>query len=116
MKEGDVVLVAMPQANGTLKNRPTIVLREMPPFQDMLVCGISTQLRQEATNFDEIISPTDSDFRASNLVGKSLIRLGFLTVVPQSQIVGTIGSISSTRHQGLLKKLSDYLIKNFEVE
>jgi len=40
MKEGDVVLVAMPQADGSVKNRPTIVLREMPPFQDMLVCGV----------------------------------------------------------------------------
>ncbi len=111
MKEGDVVIVAMPQADGSIKNRPTVILCEMPPFQDMLVCGISTQLRQEVKNFDEVISPTDTDFKTSSLVGKSLIRLGFLTVVPQSQIVGVIGSISSTRHQRLLKKLSDYLIK-----
>ncbi|MCE7990115.1 MAG: transcriptional regulator [Caldilinea sp. CFX5] len=111
MKEGDVVIVAMPQANGTVKNRPAIILREMPPFQDMLVCGVSTQLHQEVKNFDETISPTDSDFLASSLVGKSLIRLGFLTVVPQSQIVGAIGSISSTRHRRLLEKLGAYLIK-----
>ena len=107
MKEGDVVIVAMPQANGTIKNRPTIALREMPSFQDMLVCGVSTQLHQEVKDFDEIISPTDSDFTASSLVGKSLIRLGFLTVVPQSRIVDVIGSVSSARHQRLLKKLSD---------
>lgn len=111
MKEGDVVIVAMPQANGTTKNRPTIILCEMPPFQDMLVCGVSTQLRQEVKDFDEIISPTDSDFTASSLVGKSLIRLGFLTVVPQSQIVGVIGSISAARHRRLLERLSNYLIR-----
>ena len=111
MKEGDVVIVAMPQANGSVKNRPTVILREMPPFQDMLVCGVSTQLRQEVKNFDEIIAPTDSDFTASSLVGKSLIRLGFLTVVPQSQIIGVIGSISSTRHRRLLETLSSYLIR-----
>ncbi len=111
MKEGDIVIVAMPQANGSVKNRPTIILREMPLFQDMLVCGVSTQLRQEVKDFDEIISPTDSDFTASSLAGKSLIRLGFLTVVPQSQIVGVIGSISSARHRRLLEKLSDYLIQ-----
>ena len=40
-------------------------------------------------------------------VGKSLIRLGFLTVVPQSRIVDVIGSVSSARHQRLLRKLSD---------
>ena len=111
MKKGDVVIVAMPQADGSVKNRPTIILREMPPFQDMLVCGVSSQLRQEVKDFDEIISPTDIDFTASGLVGKSLIRLGFLTVVPQSQIVGVIGSISSARHQRLLEKLSNYLIQ-----
>lgn len=111
MKEGDVVIVAMPQSDGSVKNRPTIILREMPPFQDMLVCGVSTQLRQEVKDFDEIISPTDSDFKTSSLVGKSLLRLGFLTVVPQSQIVGVIGSISSTRHRRLLKKLSNYLVQ-----
>ena len=61
MKESDVVLVAMPQADGTIKNRPTIVLREMPPFRDMLVCGISSQIHQEVTGFDEMISPAAPD-------------------------------------------------------
>lgn len=66
---------------------------------------------QEVVDFDEIIAPGDSDFAASSLVGKSLIRLGFLTVVPQSKIVGVIGAISLERHRGLLEKLSDYLIQ-----
>lgn len=46
MKEGDVVIVVMPQADGGVKNQPVIFLREMPPFQDALVCGVSSQLRQ----------------------------------------------------------------------
>jgi len=37
MQEGDVVILAMPQANGVIKDRPAIILREMPPFRDMLV-------------------------------------------------------------------------------
>jgi hypothetical protein len=32
MKEGDVVIVAMAQSDGSAKNRPTIILREMPPI------------------------------------------------------------------------------------
>lgn len=43
MKEGDVVIVPMPQADGMVKNRPAIILREMPPFRDLLVSGVSTQ-------------------------------------------------------------------------
>lgn len=32
------------QADGRTRNRPAIVLRIMPPFGDLLVCGISRQL------------------------------------------------------------------------
>ena len=32
MKEGDIVLTSMPQADGKVKNRPAIYLREMPPL------------------------------------------------------------------------------------
>ena len=65
MKEGDVVITPVPQADGTVKNRPAIVLREMPPYKDLLVCGVTTQLHQEVKGFDEVISPTDADFSSS---------------------------------------------------
>lgn len=51
MKEGDVILTPVPQANGIIKNRPAIILREMPPFNDLLVCGVSTQLHQRSHGF-----------------------------------------------------------------
>jgi len=110
MKEGDVIVLPMPQADGVVKNRPAIVSREMPPFGDLLVCGVSTQLRQAAKDFDEVISQSDSDFVPSGLIEESLIRLGFLIVVPRTRIVGSIGSISSERHKRLLQRLSDYLL------
>jgi mRNA interferase MazF len=109
MKEGDVIVVPMPQADGRIKNRPAIILREMPPFQDLLVCGVSTQLRQAAKDFDEVISSSDPDFVSSGLIEKSLIRLGFIVVVPRNRIAGSIGSISSERHTRLLQRLGNYL-------
>lgn len=111
MTEGDVVLTPVAQADGTTKNRPAVFLREMPPFKDLLVYGISTQLRQEVVDFDELILASDADFASSGLKRESLIRLGFLAVVPQSRIAGKIGSISSDRHKRLLEKLSAYLVK-----
>jgi mRNA interferase MazF len=111
MKEGDVILTPVPQADGKIKNRPAVILREIPPYKDFLVCGISTQLNQLVRGFDEIISPKDADFTSSGLKSESLIRLGFLVVLPQRNILGLIGSISLERHQRLLKTLSDYLIK-----
>src|SRR5678815_1959860 len=111
MNQGDVVLTPVPQANGILKNRPAIFLREMPPYRDVLVCGISTQLHQEVKGFDEVVDQTDSDFAATGLRTTSLIRLGFLAVLPRSSVIGSIGSISSERHKRLLTRLSDYLIR-----
>lgn len=80
MKEGDVVLAPLPQADGITKNRPAIALTQMPPFGDWLVCRVSTQLHQEVLDFDEVIEPSHDDFVASGLKAPSLIRLGFLAV------------------------------------
>src|SRR5713226_8286008 len=97
MKEADVVLTPIPQADGIIKNRPAIILRELPPYRDFLVCGVSKQLDKEVRGFDDIISSSDPDFSLSGLKSASLIRLGFLAVLPSSQIIGSIGSISSPR-------------------
>lgn len=109
MKEGDVVLTPVPQADGGVKNRPALVLREMPLYRDVLVCGVSTQLHHYVPNFDELISPDDADFVPSGLVAASLIRLGFLAVLPPTRIAGAIGSVAPERHQRLLGVLSNYL-------
>jgi mRNA interferase MazF len=109
MKEGDVILTPVPQADGELKERPAIFLREMPLYRDLLVCGVSTQLHQYVKDFDEIISPANADFKSSGLRSKSLIRLSFLVVLPRHRVLGSIGSISAERHKRLLRKLSDYL-------
>jgi len=109
MKEGDIVLALLPQTDGRGKYRPAVVLRRMPGFGDLLVCGVSTQLRQEVADFDEVIEPSHPDFKTSGLKAPSLIRLGFLAVLPASSFLGTIGSISGRRHQRLLARLSEYL-------
>ena len=109
MREGDVVLTAFVQKDGQIKNRPAIVLRAMRPFGDLLVCGVSRQLRHRVADFDEIISPADADFASSGLADTSLIRLGFLALLPAAEFLGDIGSISSERHIRLLRRLANYL-------
>jgi len=109
MKEGDILLTALRQADGTVKDRPVVFLRRMPPFRDLLVCGISTQLQQSAPELDETITPSDPDFRASGLKVPSLIRLGYLAVLPSAQFKGRIGRIASARLKRLLARLSDFL-------
>jgi len=109
MTEGDVVLTPLPQADGSIKNRPALLLRELPPFGDFLVCGISTQMRLVVPEFDATVLRSDPDFAASGLVAESVIRLGFLAVVPMTKIPGRIGSVSEERHPTLLRRLAEHL-------
>ena len=109
MKEGDIILTPLPQADGSLKNRPALLLRELPPYGDFLCCGISTQLHQAVPGFDDTIKKTDADFLASGLIADSVVRLGFLAVLARRRILGTIGEIAAERHARLLKRLGKYL-------
>lgn|SRR3990172_7101997 len=112
MKEGDVILTPLAQSDGKVKNRPAIILREMPPYKDFLVCGISTQLHQTVPGFDEMLTIGDDDFVSSGVISDSVIRLGFLAVLPKKKIIGSIGEISPERHKRLLNRLATYLIGN----
>jgi mRNA interferase MazF len=114
MRECDVLLASLPQGDGTIKDRPVLFLKRMPPFQDFLVCGVSSQIQQAVQGFDETIALPDPDFRTSGLKAASLIRLGFLAVLPRSDFKGRIGSVSMTRRNRLLVKLSEFLRQGTE--
>ena len=109
MNEGDIVLAPLPQADGRIKNRPAVLLRRLPPFGDWLVCGVSTQVHQGVADFDELIAPSDPEFANTGLKAASIIRLGFLAVLPEAVLLGTIGSISHDRHHRLLANLCRHL-------
>jgi mRNA interferase MazF len=109
MNEGDIALAPLPQANGQIKNRPVVLLRRLPPFGDFLVCGVSTQVHQRVAGFDEEIALADPDSANSGLKATSLIRLGFLAVLPDSALLGRIGSRSSARRLRLLSNLCRHL-------
>jgi len=91
--------------------RPILLLRELPPYNDFLVCGISSQTNKCVKGFDEIIFAIDPDFVSSGLNTDSVIRFGFLAVIPHKRIIGSIGKISINRYKLLLRRLSNYLIQ-----
>jgi mRNA interferase MazF len=109
VNEGDVVLAVLPQADGRLKNRPAAALRKMPPYDDWLVCRITSQQHREAEGFDDSIRPEHDDYAASGLKAASLIRLGFLAVLPESRLLGAIGTLAPERHRRLLDRLCEHL-------
>ncbi|OFY30475.1 MAG: transcriptional regulator [Bacteroidetes bacterium RIFOXYA12_FULL_35_11] len=111
MTEADIILTPLPQADGQTKLRPALILRIMPGYGDYLVCGISSNLKQNIENFDVIIRKNDSDFGQTGLIKDSIFRLSFLAVLPSEMIVGSIGKVSKNVHVELLKRLSKYLTK-----
>ena len=104
-----MALTPLPQADGRAKPRPAILLRRMPPFGDWLICGVSTQLHQAVAGFDDIIEPAHPDFLPSGLKSASVIRLGFLTVLPADHFLGVLDAISPERHGRLRRRLAAYL-------
>jgi mRNA interferase MazF len=111
LSEGALLLAAIPQADSHVKRRPVLLLRELPGFKDLLVCGVSTQVHQIVEGFDELIRQEDPDFENSGLLSDSVIRLGFLAVIPAAKITKIIGVVSAERHSRILKRLSRYIVK-----
>ena len=110
MSPGDVVLIPLPQLSGPAKLRPALVLTLLPgPYQNVLLCGISTQVHLIQANWDELIQPSDGDFAGSGLHQASAIRLSYLYGADTMEIAGVIGAIESARLDRLRTHLADHL-------
>jgi len=110
-KPGDISLVRFPRVNLQRgKYRPVLLLSKMPgPFDDWLICAITSQLRHKVEEWDEVIEQADDDFKSSGLKVPSLIRLGKLATVEEAVLEGVLGEISSERLRRILKRLGDHL-------
>lgn len=111
--EKRIIVTIFPQ-DSQQKLRPALVLREFPKYNDLLVCGITSQLHQYIKGFDLLIDSQHPDFKNSGLKLPGICRLNMLTMLSKENIVGSIGHISDTAHAALLKNLSHYLVANIK--
>ncbi len=111
MKPGDTVLIRFPQANlETGKLRPALVLAIAPgDHADLLLAMITSRIYQAVPDFDEIISPSDVDYRTTGLKVRSVVRLARIATVAPSVINARLGNISVKRLQEIRNRLSDWL-------
>jgi mRNA interferase MazF len=111
IQEGQIVLFTFPQTNQAEgKMRPALVVRSLPgPHDDWLVCMISSQLRHEVPQVDEVIRETDSDFHQTGLKETSLIRVTRIAVISEDILHGTIGYLSKHRLDLIRSRLSDWV-------
>jgi len=112
MKPGHVVLIRLPQTTGgPAKLRPALVLAILPgPYQNVLICGISTQLQSLQYDWDELLNTNDADFSTSGIHRASAIRLSYLYAADSSEISGVIGRNNSERLLRLRKRLANLLV------
>ena len=108
---GQVILFRFPQADQTeAKLRPALVLRRLPgQYNDWIICMISSQLHQEIPDFDEVITPTDSDFQQSGLKLASVIRISRLAVVNSDVLLGKLGQIDTQRLSRIKQRLANWI-------
>ena len=110
-RPGQLALVRIPQTNlREGKLRPVLIVRRVPgPFDDWLVCMVSSQLRQQVAGFDELVQQDDADFLASGLKQASVLRIGRLAVVDGRILVGAIGEIGNERLSRVQDRLSQWM-------
>ena len=111
IQEGQITLFRFPQTDqASGKLRPALVLRKIPgPYDDWLICMVSSQLSQKLPELDIVLYENDSDFKQSGLKISSVIRISRLAVVSKDILLGSIGSISDER-LGLIKnRLSTWI-------
>ena len=111
MKAGDVVLIQLPQfAGGAPKSRPALVIALLPgSYQNVLICGISTQLQDLQPDWDDRIKRGDADFVRSGLRRTSAIRPSYLYGADAQEVLGVIGRVDSVRLSRVRKRLAELL-------
>jgi mRNA interferase MazF len=111
MKPGDIVLIRYPQTDlKEGKLRPALVIAFAPGrHTDLLLALITSRTYQAVPKFDEIIEPSDSDYAATGLKVRSVVRLARLASVEPSVIIARLGQISPKRLQQVRERLADWL-------
>ena len=111
MKPGDIVLIRFPQTDLQAgKLRPALVVAIAPGrYEDVLLALITSRVYQAVPDFDEIIEPNDSDFDATGLKSRSVVRLARLATVDASVINARLGEVGSHRMVSVRRRLGAWL-------
>lgn len=79
------------------------------PYDDWLVCMVSSRLHQAVSGFDEILRDSDPDFALSGLKVTSVIRISRLAVVEGAGLVGAVGEVRPERLHRVRFRLAEWM-------
>lgn len=105
MNKGDIVLAKMPASGYSFKLRPVLIINIFPPYNDLFVCGISSQIHQHIEGLSFIMRESDDFFEKSGLSKSSVIRINYLATVPASKVFGRLGNVPNDIFKQILTRL-----------
>lgn len=109
MKPGDVVRWTFVQGDGQRKMRPAIILGSVPPFNDWLVCAVSSQMQRAVKDLDIVIDARHPHFNRTGLRMESVVRVAQLTTLPDRVVQGSIGEVSPGTLSEIKERLRNWL-------
>ncbi|MFZ1694265.1 MAG: type II toxin-antitoxin system PemK/MazF family toxin [Flavobacteriales bacterium] len=109
MEAGDVIRWAFVQADGRIKLRPAVLVKSVPPFNDWVICAVSSQLQRYQVQLDVLLDASHPDFRRSGLSFPSVVRCAQLATIPAQQIEGRIGRLSEATITSIQQQLGQWL-------
>jgi mRNA interferase MazF len=80
------------------------------PFDDWLVCMISSQLWHEVSGVDEVVRGADPDFAETGLKTTSVIRATRIAVVSADILLGTIGKLNEERLTRIRTRVANWIL------
>lgn len=114
---GQIALTPFPFTDlSGAKLRPVLLLRPASGRfgNDWLVCMVSSQIHQADENLDEVLGPSDADYRNSGLKAPSVLRPSRLAVLDAALFVGSIGTIGDSRFSGIKNRLARWIAEDYE--
>ena len=111
MKAGDICKVGIVQPDGSVKDRPVVLIKEVPPFNDWIVAVITSKLRNMDPSIDYLLEDSASGFSNTGLRKTSLIRMGLINTVNTRVIKGVIGELPYGVLNTLKTNLSQFIMK-----
>ncbi len=109
MKPGDVVRWTFVQGDGQRKMRPAIIIGAVPPFNDWLVCAVSSQVQRAVKDLDIVIDTRHPDFNRTGLRMESVVRVAQLTTLPDKVVQGAIGEVAPSTLREIKDRLRKWL-------
>jgi mRNA interferase MazF len=109
MKAGDICKVALIQPDGSIKDRPVLLIKEVPPLGDWIVATITSQQRNRVEGLDVLIKDSHPGFRTTGLTKSSLLKLGMLNTMNKGMIKGKIGELPIGMIDEVLRNIISFL-------